>query len=287
MKLCHPDEFANCTQYSSAKEKKVEIVELVKGKPFQIFSEQNQMVFIMQGSFDILSKKIYNKNIKEGELILIPIHRTCVMTPLADACVMIMKLDFNIAFCDRLPLDLLLEKHAKNKNDLGIGLLKSNQKITDFIKTISDYVNSDFGCSYYYDLKIREFLFLLRAYHDKKQIFNFFKPMYSGDFTFSSSIYKYLNEVRTVKELAGKLNYSLSGFEKKFKRVFDLSPYQWMQEQKARKIYREVTCTKKTFTDIAFEYDFSSPAHFNDFCKHFFQNTPGGLRKENEKRLAL
>jgi AraC-like DNA-binding protein len=60
-----------------------------------------------------------------------------------------------------------------------------------------------------------------------------------------------------------------------------------MQEQKAKKIYREVTCTKRTFTEIAFEYDFSSPAHFNDFCKQYFQNTPGGLRKENKERLSV
>jgi AraC-like DNA-binding protein len=157
----------------------------------------------------------------------------------------------------------------------------------DFVKTVINYITDELNCSYYYDLKIREFLFLMRAYYDKRQIFNFFRPIYNADFAFSSDIYKHLNDVRTVKEMAKKINYSLSGFEQKFKKVFDTSPYQCMQEQRAKKIYREITCTKRTFTEIAFEYDFSSPAHFNDFCKQYFQHTPGGLRKENKERLSV
>jgi len=287
MKLCHSEEHSYCSQYNK-KERKIEIVEIAKGDAHQVFSEQNQMVFIIQGSLNLHSKRIYDKNIKAGELILIPLHRTCVMTALKDTSVMIMKLDFNIAFCEHLPLDLVLEKYIKDDDDdAAVGFLKPNQRIADYISTIISYVADDnLICSYYHDLKVREVLFLVRAYHDKKQLVNFFKPIYNADSSFLSDIYKQLETARTVKQLANGLNYSLSGFEKKFKRVFDTSPYQWMQEQRARKIYKEVTCTKKTFTEIAFEYDFSSPAHFNDFCKQYFQYTPGGLRKENEKRLA-
>lgn len=289
MNLCHHDEHENCSQYYSTKDREIEIVKISKGDTFQIFSEQNQIFFIISGSLNILSKRVYNKNVKEGELILVPLHRTCIMTAVKDSRVIVIKFGFNISFCERMPLDLLLEKQTRgnDKEDQGIGLLKPHQKIVDFVRISCDYMTDSVNCHYYYDLKIREFFFLLRAYHDKKQIFNFFKPIYNSDFSFSISVYKHLNEAKTVKDMASKLNYSLSGFEKKFKRVFDISPYQWMQEQRARKIYKEITCTRKTFTEIAFEYEFSSPAHFNDFCKQHFQYTPGGLRKENEKRLAV
>jgi len=285
MKLCHSDEHISCSQHSYSQERKIEIIEVRKGSIYQVFSEKNQLIFIVKGSLNLLSKKIHNRNIKECELILVPIHRTCIMTALKDVSMVVIKLDFNIAFCEYLPLDLLLEKHVKSKEDAGIGLLKPHQKIIDYVNTIGDYIADELDCPYYYDLKIRELLFYIRTYHDKKQVLNFFKSIYSGDYAFSSTIYRHLDEVRTVKELADRLNYSLSGFEKKFKRVFDISPYRWMQEQRAKKIFKEITCTKKSFTELAFEFDFSSPAHFNDFCKQFFQNTPGGLRRENEARL--
>jgi AraC-like DNA-binding protein len=58
-----------------------------------------------------------------------------------------------------------------------------------------------------------------------------------------------------------------------------------MQEQKAKKIFHEITCSRKTFTEISFENKFSSSAHFNDFCKQYFNNTPGGIRRENKNMM--
>jgi AraC-like DNA-binding protein len=185
-----------------------------------------------------------------------------------------------------LPLELLLELHGKSKKTADIEILVPNQRLTNFVETMQEYVKDGLKCTFFFDIKIREFLFLIRAYYDRTIVFNFFKPIYSTDFVFSNDVYKNIDSVKTVKEMADALNYSLSGFEKKFKKVFNLSPYQWMQEQKARKIYHEIHCSKKTFAEMAFEYDFSSPAHFNVFCKLFFGSTPGKLRKENMERAA-
>ena len=287
MNLCHSSEHTTCSQYSNTKEQKIEIVKIAKGDTFQLFSEQTQMVFATKGTFHLFCKKVNNKRIKTGELVLVPLHRPCVLTALDDVTMLVMKLTTNIVFCERMSLDLLLGHINGNSKDEGIGWLKPHRRIMDFATSLLDcHVNDDINCSYYFDLKIRELFFLIRVYYDKKHVFNFFKPIYSGDFVFSNDIFKNLNHVKTVKELAETLNYSLSGFEKKFKRVFDMSPYQWMQEQRAKKIYHEINCSKKTFTEIAFEYGFSSPAHFNDFCRTYFNDTPGGVRKENRQWLA-
>ncbi|MDR2971698.1 MAG: hypothetical protein LBU83_07215, partial [Bacteroidales bacterium] len=69
MKLCNSDERTNCARYNSTKDCKIEIIEIAKGDTFQIYSEQNQMIFIIEGSLNLLSKKLNNKNIKEGELM--------------------------------------------------------------------------------------------------------------------------------------------------------------------------------------------------------------------------
>ena len=287
MNLCHSNEHTTCSQYSNTNEQKIEIFKVMKGDTYQLFSEQTQMVFIIEGSFNIFCKKVNNKRVKKGELILVPLHRPCVITALEEVTMMLMKLTPNIVFCEHMSLDMLLGKINGSSKDESIGLLKPHPRIMDFAISLKNYyVNDDINCSYYFDLKIRELFFLIRVYYDKKQVFHFFKPIYSGDYVFSNGIFKNLNKVKTVKELADMLNYSLSGFEKKFKRVFEVSPYQWMQEQRAKKIYYEINCSKKTFTEIAFEYGFSSPAHFNDFCRNYFNDTPGGVRKENRQWMS-
>ena len=286
MKLCHVEEHTSCFQYSR-NDPRIEVIELKEGNDLQISPEYNEIIFVIKGMLTISNKRVQDKKIKTGESILVPLQTPCVVTAIKNVSVLVIKLDFNINFCDRLPLERLLELRGKlKKNVHNIGVLPSNQRLTDFVHTMQEYVNDGLKCSFFYDVKIREFLFLLKVYYDTPVLFDFFKPIYSTDFIFSNSIYKNLDKVRTVKELTSMLNYSLSGFEKKFKRVFGTSPYQWMQEQKAKKIYHEIHCSKKTFTEIAFEHGFSSPAHFNVFCKIFFEKTPGDLRKENMKRSA-
>jgi len=287
MELCHVEEHTSCFQYST-NDPAIRIVELKEGEIFQVFPDSNEIFFIISGEINISSKKIQDRKVKTAESILIPLHNPCVITAMKETSIMVMQLNFSITFCDRLPLELLLELHGKIKKDgENIGILGSNQRLTDLVIMIKEYIKDGLKCSFFFDIKIREFLFLIRVYFDKNIVFNFFKPIYSTDFVFSNNVYKNVDNVRTVKELANVLNYSLSGFEKKFKRVFNMSPYQWMQEQKAKKIYHEINCSKKTFTEMAFEYDFSSPAHFNVFCRLHFGKTPGDLRKENMKRSAI
>lgn len=285
MKLCHVEEHLSCFQYSTH-EPVIEITELKEGKNIQVDSETNRIIFVIKGSFNITCKKNRNKEIKTGESIVIPLHSPCVITALEDMRIMVIKLNLSITFCDRLPLELLLETYGKIKKDACTGILGPNQRLTDFANTMQEYINDGLKCTFFFNAKIHEFLFLIRAYYNKQIVFDFFRPVYNTDFIFSSNIYKNIDNVKTVKEMSEALNYSLSGFEKKFKKVFNISPYQWMQEQKARKIYHEIHCSKKTFAEMAFEYDFSSPAHFNVFCKLFFGSTPGKLRKENMKRSA-
>ena len=285
MKLCHAEEHTSCFQYG-ADSPAIEIVEMKGGEERDVSSDSNEIFFVIKGMFNISSKKTQNKKIKTGESVLIPSHSPCVITAAEEVHLLVIRLDFNISFCNQLPLESVLEVRGKAKKETDIGTLDPNQRLLNFANTMRAYIEDGLKCSFFFDIKIREFLFLIRACYDKQVIYNFFRPVYNTDFVFTNNIYKNLDSVKTIKELAGKLDYSLSGFEKKFKRIFHSSPYHWMQEQRAKKIYHEIHCSKKTFTEIAFEHDFSSPAHFNVFCKIFFGKTPGELRKENMKRTA-
>jgi len=221
-----------------------------------------------------------NINIKTEELFLIPLQSICIITAKEDVTILTMKLSFNITFCDHLPLEIFLEEYSNSKKNDDIGLLEPNVRLTNYANIVKDYIEDGLKCSFFFDVKIREFLYLIRVYYDKKDVYNFFSSIYCNDLLFSNKIYQHIDNIKTVKEFAKALNYSLSGFEKRFKKVFNKSPYQWVLEHKAKKIYHEINCSKKTFSELAFEFGFSSPAHFNDFCKLQFGNPPGKLRKK-------
>jgi len=287
MKLCHTNENVADFQHGR-RSSSIEIIELTKGETSHFFSELNQIVFVQTGTLFLSSNKTSKKRVRDGEAVLIPEKRNCRSQCEKSATVLVMKFHHDmITFCDRLPLDSLVMKYEKTKKEsVEMQLLKPNKKLINFSKFLIDSINSGLKCPYYFDIKVREFVYLIRMYYDNHIVLNFFKPIYSGDFSFINNVNKNLDKVRTLRELSDILNYSLSGFEKKFKRVFKVAPYRWIQEQRAEKVHFEISCSKKTFSEIAFELGFSSPAHFNEFCRKRFGNTPGGIRKENREQLV-
>ena len=102
---------------------------------------------------------------------------------------------------------------------------------------------------------------------------------------FSKLVVENYDHKLSVHDFAKKLNYSISGFEKRFKKTFNMTPMQWMQNQKAQAIYYEITCDTKSFNKLALEYGFSSAPHFHNFCKKIFNKTPGSIRKKHIPKL--
>jgi AraC-like DNA-binding protein len=109
--------------------------------------------------------------------------------------------------------------------------------------------------------------------------------MLSNNIVFSNLIYQNYGSAKNIGELAEITNYSMSGFKKKFAKVFGVSPAVWVKREKAKKIYYEINCSLKTFKEISNEYNFSSPAQFNKFCKKMYNMPPGTLRKNNKKNI--
>lgn len=138
-----------------------------------------------------------------------------------------------------------------------------------FLRMLNTCITDQLKCIYYFEIKIKELL-------------NFFYPLLTKDTHFSDIILRNYNKVKTVKDLADLTHYSISGFEKRFKRVFGISPYKWLKKQKAKNIYREINYSVKTFKEISLEYDFTSPSHLNNFCKTNFGDTPGNIRRQSK-----
>lgn len=77
--------------------------------------------------------------------------------------------------------------------------------------------------------------------------------------------------------------YGLHNFRKVFKKEFGMSPYKWLMMKRAEHIRYKLSQTYIPFADIIDEFNFSSAAHFSNFCKRFLGDTPSNIRKASEK----
>lgn len=274
-----------CLSYKKNEDPLIQIIKRKKRDQIRISPKGNEIMILDEGRLLFSSGKIVDMDIIQGNMLLLSAQEHCSIKIVSDATIVILRLDMNISFCNHYSFETLYEECKKTITGKYSRTIKMNKYIKNYFDSLSDYISEGLVCNYFLRIKLQEFVYILRIYYSKEELFAFFSPIITSDIHFSNLVFKYYRQVKTVKELASLLNYSLSGFEKKFKKIFQVSAYQWMQEQIIGNICYEINCTKKTFTEIAFEYGFSGPSHFNHFCKIKLGDTPGKLRRKGLSKI--
>ncbi|MDR1680588.1 MAG: AraC family transcriptional regulator [Prevotellaceae bacterium] len=203
-----------------------------------------------------------------------------------DVSAIILRVRNKINFCNHFPLEMLYENKKKYAVSNMPHLLKINARVAAYLKLLITSLDDGLKCLYFQEIKQRELLFYMRAYYPKEELLAFFYPILNSDISFSEQVYKHIDKVKRLEELALVTNYSLSGFKKRFMKVFGMPAYQWLSQEKAKRIYHDINCTKKTFKELSIAYEFSSSAHFNSFCKKAFGVSPSKIRNQNIDRIA-
>ncbi|MDR2652990.1 MAG: helix-turn-helix transcriptional regulator [Prevotellaceae bacterium] len=280
--LQNAHEHLSCYLYDNNKDPIIQYFKLEKNELFITKGTTNQIIFLLHGNVTFSYGRHLNVEFKESHFLLFPHGFKCAMKIKEDSTLLVVNL-LKINFCNHFSLEMLYKLNKDIKMDSTPYSLKINSVINDFLKNLIDTMSDGLKCAYLHELKQKELLYYMRAYYPKKDLFSFFVPILSDDIVFSEMIYKNLDRVKTITELANIVNYSVSGFKKRFVKVFGESPYHWILKEKAKKIYYEINCSQKSFKEISIEFDFSSSAHFDKFCKKEFGMSPGVIRNNNNK----
>lgn len=97
---------------------------------------------------------------------------------------------------------------------------------------------------------------------------------------FKEQILENYLSAKNVGELASLLGYGVTNFRAKFKEQFGVSVYRWLLNRKSQHIIYRITVYGDEFSQIIDDFGFSSPSHFNKFCRSQYGLTPCELRKK-------
>jgi AraC-like DNA-binding protein len=160
-------------------------------------------------------------------------------------------------------------------------MLRINKPLKKFLLTLIFYMNEGVFCKHFHEIKQKELFYILRYFYTKREIVGLFAPIISKNLDFKNIVLtNYLN-ASSVKELANVCNYSLSSFNRIFKKNFQENPYFWLQNQKIKYIIGRLSDKNIPFGQIIDEFRFSSPSHFTSFCKKHLNLTPSQYRKQH------
>jgi len=282
-----------CYNYGNKKERRlIEIKHLDSGIVVQITTKLNEIFIVLKGAFNFASERIKSKQVEQGSMIFFPVTHNFRLETKNEVTAIVLNLDIDINFCSHFSFEKLYRekidiKEKEKRKEKEFHILNMNSAIENYLNNLVTYLNDGLYCDFFLELKLREFLYILRYYYPIQDLKDFFNPILCEDFMFSDLVRRTYNPKITVSELATRMHYSVSGFEKRFKKVFNISPFAWINMQRAKAIYREINCSTKTFSELGYEFGFSSPSHFNNFCKNIFKETPGNIRRSNHNGALI
>ncbi|WP_163321052.1 AraC family transcriptional regulator, partial [Dysgonomonas sp. 520] len=159
--------------------------------------------------------------------------------------------------------------------------------IFNYIHTLEKYIERGIDSELLSELKLKEFGYILKHFYSEEQLQSFFKALPGNDSLFTEEVYSLSLSVRSVRQLAERMNYSYSGFNKRFRRVFNMSAYSWMRSQRAKQVYQDICQTSKSLKEISTNHKFATLSHFNEFCHKNLGNSPSEIRRKNRTKQYI
>lgn len=280
MALLYVKEHTSCYNYEGRDSQTLQMVQLAKGELCKLTSNNNKIIYIAKGELKLMLGHRESLILSTGQMLLLPSEERVKGIATESVTYFWLNMGEIQNLCECFSLEMLLKEGDRDNEPF---ILQSSHHIIAFFTSCIEYLSVGLCCRFFLQMKVKEFFYLLRAFQSKEDLLQFFHPILSNDMSFSDFVLKNYQKVKTVNELAKLANYSLSGFQKRFKKVFGESAYAWIKGQKLKDIIHEITNENKSFKEISLDYGFSSPSHFNDFCKSNFGYTPGQIREKKLK----
>jgi AraC-like DNA-binding protein len=286
MELLYQKEHTSCYQYSHHDAPLIEHLQRPKDTVLEWLPADTLLLFLVKGDLLLSYGEGIDRRVGEGTILLLSAKTPCVVKTTSDLSAMIIRLRNKLNFREYFPVASFYRRNRKSKSaPQSLRTLKINAPIEEYLHLLVATMNDGLKCGYFFQLKQKEILYYLRTYYSKHELQAFFAQIMDNDIGFSEMIYGYMDKVNSVEELATLTDYSLSGLKKRFQKVFGMPAQRWMAQEKAKKIYHEINCSTKTFKELSAEFHFSSPSHFDHFCKKNFGTSPGKLRGDNWAKM--
>lgn len=281
MSVLYPHEHFSCYNYDKGKNAKLEILQISKGKTIEKNLYDIDIVFVIKGKFTLSYAKIIDREIEVGKIIIFPPGSQIKIHAIEDVYFIICRARGIVQLCECFPLKYLYNQKNEQYQE-KFYTLEIHNRINKFLEFMIECVNDGLKCTYYYETKMKELLFLLRAYYSKEELALFFSPILSHNFSFMNLMYQNYRNVKNIQELADLSMYSESGFKKQFTKVFGTSASEWLRDQKASLIFHDLNCTDLSIKELADKYNFSSVSSFTVFCQSKFGLPPGQIRSNKQ-----
>ncbi len=237
----------------------------------------DMIIFILTGSITIYSNKEEKRTIDERYMIFLRSFENYTYDITLGSKVIIFffdSLSMNELPYYQHPYGILPQPISKWIE------LKIEEPLYAFLELIGQYLEKNLPDYSLYELKRTELFYLLKTLYKKEELDYFFYLSSTHSSEFERLIAENYMKAKTVTDLAQLVGCGVNSFRMKFKKAFGIPAYEWLMQEKSKRLLVSMANCKDSFKNIIDEFDFSSHSHFYKFCKARFGYSPTELRKK-------
>ncbi|MFV0418896.1 MAG: helix-turn-helix domain-containing protein [Dysgonomonas sp.] len=277
------ESYKTCTDEVSAS---VEIWKLEQNQRLEFIADEHKILFVTSGCFKCSLQGYTDQHIGSHQMVFISMSSRCRISTESGVSIICMQPGAILDLSDYSVYNQIQDTDSLKLDDKPL-VLKFTPLMMSYVVSMKWFLQLGFKNSLHAQLKVREFFHLMSTSYSLAERIQFFHTLVFSERKFSDFIYKNYRRVASIRELAVLSCYSLSGFEKRFRKVFGVTASHWIALRKAADINQEIRNNQKTIKQISFEYGFSSVSHFHKFCKAKLGLSPGYMRKQAQNQEMI
>lgn len=240
----------------------------------------NFILFVLDGEISVCCNEFSGHRFRSGEMTLMQRSSAVRMRILRDTRLVMFYFDTFISVCEHHLFRALQPEIAKAT--YRFSPVPMPEPIKAFLEQLLYFQSLNLVCAHFNALKHRELFILLRHFCSRDELVALMAPLTYESQSFRTKVLDKYPQLTTgrVSELASLVGMGRKNFDKRFNEEFGTSPARWIQQEIAKKVKIFLSTSDVTIADAIEKFHFSSPAHFNRFCRRYFGKTPGELMRE-------
>lgn len=275
-----------CPYYSPEFEVIPQYITMKTGESLKLNNKTtNHFIFVLTGGIIISFNQYKNRPVSENEMFFLYKNNHFKWKATANTTLVLSGYNTTAFPCTSARAGILY-KVKTNTQYKCCGMVMKDE-VKTIVNQMKYYLESGINCHHMYLLKYKELYLIFKHYYTHEEIIQIFYLSLKNDPFFSDQVLDNYLKIKTVKELANLLGYGIKTFEKLFKENFDDSPYQWMQKRKALHVQQKLMNPNISLKQIMYDFKFTTPSHFNFYCKQHLGATPTQIRnnkKDNNRK---
>ena len=238
----------------------------------------NYLLYCQSGHARISSTLFHDEILCAGEIMFVPKMSECSGEALSDVTLFIHKFNNTVCKAENCILSYLYN-HRHIDSKIYCSKLTAPDSIQGIINSVESYITDETHDLPIWHLKHKELVWWFTRYFQNDELRAFFHPMTDEQVPFKSLVMTHYRKANNTDELAYLCGYGVYSFRRLFKKEFDMSVHQWLIAKRVELVKFRIAQPNIPFVDIMDECNFTSPAHFSNFCKKYLGDTPRNLRK--------